>query len=229
MNNNPKDVSLFVTFKDPDEASESGLSSALDETDTGKVITTRMHEICKWIPTAFDADKDPLWPKFDKVLDTELFETRYMGDEEFVLVWRDVAFTYYKRFGRSTYVSRELTDDEATQFIMELRGTLENLAKAQDDHEAAIKVTKETAKNPPTAKQLAKAAEDKALADKRVADHDVDPEGHYTLHERRMLLATAKGYTATLRPILTLDYAESIISLLEEEGIPHAKPVKAQQ
>lgn len=228
MNLQLKDVSLFEKFKDPDEAAEAGLSVYLTDTDTGKVIDQRMSEICKWIPTVFDADKDPLWPKFDKVLVTDLLESRHMGDEEFVLVWRDIAFTYYKRFGRGTYVSRALTDDEVTQFFIELRGTLENLAKSIDTHEAAIKVTKDTAKNPPTAKQLAKAAEDKVLADKRVADHDADPEGHYTLHERRMMLATAKGYTATLRPILTLDYAESIITLLEEEGIPHAKPTKVQ-
>lgn len=229
MNLHEKDASLFEKFKDPDEAAEKGLSVYLIETDTGKVIDARMSEICKWIPTAFDADKDPLWPKNDKVLDTNLFESRHMGDDEFVLVWRDIAFTYYKRFGRGTYVSRALTDDEVTQFFIELRGTLENLAKEIDGHEAAVKVTKETAKNPPTAEQLAKAAEDKAQADQRVAVHDADLENYYSLEERRKQLAVVKNYTATLRPILTLEYAESIIALLEEEGIPHARPTKVPQ
>ena len=68
MNLQLKDVSLFEKFKDPDEAADTGLSHILDSTDTGKVIKRRMDEICKWIPTAFDADKDPLWPKFSKVL-----------------------------------------------------------------------------------------------------------------------------------------------------------------
>jgi hypothetical protein len=226
MNNNPKDVSLFVTFKDPDEASESGLSSALDETDTGKVITTRMHEICKWIPTAFDADKDPLWPKFDKVLDTELFETRYMGDEEFVLVWRDVAFTYYKRFGRSTYVSRELTDDEATQFIMELRGTLENLAasKPKYDPQAQYKPTPSVDPATLTPEQLAKVEADKAEALEVIAIHDLDPVGFYTFKERRELMAIKNGYTPSYKEVASASDANDLIDILHEEQIPYERP-----
>lgn len=224
MNNATKDVSLFVKFKDPDEASEAGLSVYLIETDTGKGIDQRMEEIRKWIPTAFDADKDPLWPKFDKVLDTDLFESRHMGDEEFVLVWRDVAFTYYKRFGRGTYVSRALTDDEATQFIMELRGTLENLAKEQTVHEAAVKVTKETAKNPPTAEQLAKVEADKAAALEVIAIHDLDPIGFYTFRERRELMATKLGYIASHKEVASASDANDLIDILHEEKIPYERP-----
>lgn len=223
MNTSPKVVSLFEKFKDPDEASEAGLSVYLSETDTGKWIDEKMSEIRSWIPHNFDADKDPLWPKFDKVLDTDLLESRHMGDDEFVLVWRDVAFTYYKRFGRGTYVSRALDTLEAAQFVAEFKGTVEWLSKQQEATVKVAEATKVLSTPAPTAEQMAKAAEDKVLADKRVAEHDVDPEGNYTLHERRLLLAKAKGYTATLRPILTPEYAESIITLLEEEGIPHAK------
>jgi hypothetical protein len=224
MNIAPKDLSLFETFKDPDAASEAGLSQYLIETDTGKVIDERMSEICKWIPTAFEADKDPLWPKFDKVLVTDLFESRHMGDEEFVLVWRDVAFTYYKRFGRGTYVSRALTDDEATQFIMELRGTLENLSKEQTAHETAVAVVKETAKNPPTSEQVTNTAKDLFEANEVIRIHDLDPIGFYTFKERRALLATKNGYTPSFTQVANASDANNLLDILNEEGIPYERP-----
>lgn len=224
MNIHEKDASLFETFKDPDDAAEKGLSVYLIETDTGKAIDARMSEICKWIPTAFSADKDPLWPKFDKVLDTNLFESRHMGDEEFVLVWRDIAFTYYKRFGRGTYVSRALTDDEVTQFFIELRGTLDKLSKEIDAHDAAIKVTKETAKNPPTAEQLAQAAKDKAEADAVIAIHDADPIGFYTFQERRELLAVKLNYSPSYQVMKRARDANWVLDILHEEKIPYERP-----
>lgn len=226
MNTQLKDVSLFETFKDPDEASEAGLSFPLDQTDTGKALKTRMGEICKWIPTAFDADKDPLWPKFDKVLDTDLFESRYMGDEEFVLVWRNVAFTYYKRFGRSTYVSRELTDDEATQFIMELRGTLENLAASGPafDPQAKYKPTPpvDEATLPPD--QLVKSRQDRVEALAVIAIHDLDPIGFYTFRERRELMAAKNGYVPSYKEVASASDANDLIDILHEEKIPYERP-----
>jgi hypothetical protein len=229
MNNATKDVSLFVKFKDPDEAAEAGHSVYLIETDTGKWIDEQMDGLRKWIAQNFDHDKDPLWPKHGNQFVCDLFEARHMGDDEFVMVWRDVVFTYYKRFGRGTYVSRALDSEEAAQFINEFKVTVEALAKETDAAEVVRVAAVEAAKPPPTAEELAKAAEDKAQADQRVAEHDADLENNYSLEERRRLLAQAKNYTATLRPILTLDYAESIIALLEEEGIPHTRPAPVNE
>jgi hypothetical protein len=226
MNNSQKDVSLFETFKDPDEASEKGLSVYLIETDTGKGIDQRMEEIRRWIPLNFDADKDPLWPKFDKVLDTELFESRHMGDEEFVLVWRDVAFTYYKRFGRGTYVSRTLTDDEATQFIMELRGTLIEMAASQPafDPQAKYKMTPPVDPATLTPEQATKVETDKAEALAVIAIHDLDPVGFYTFKERRELMAVKNGYVPSYKEVASASDANDLMDILHEEQIPYERP-----
>jgi hypothetical protein len=226
MNTSPKDVSLFETFKDPDEASEKGLSVYLIETDTGKGIDQRMEEIRRWIPLNFDADKDPLWPKHGKVLDTALFESRHMGDEEFVLVWRDVAFTYYKRFGRGTYVSRALTDDEATQFIMELRGTLVEMASSQPafDPQSKYKMAPPVDPATLTPEQAAKVEADKAEALAVIAIHDLDPVGFYTFKERRELMAVKLGYVPSYKEVASASDANDLMDILAEEKIPYERP-----
>lgn len=219
MNLAPKDVSLFTVFADPDAAADAGKSIYLPDTDTGKAIDARMTEMQKWISENFNHDEDPLWPKHGNTFVCDLFEARHLGDDEFVLVWRDIAFTYYKRFGRSCFVSRALTDDETTQFFMELHGALDALSKERSKEDPLAKY-KAPAYVPPTDPRLIKEAAEAAAA---IAVLDARP-GHYTLDERRLMLGKKNNYTPNLQPIANLQRLNDSLEILKDEGIPELRP-----
>lgn len=221
MNEALKDVSLFDRFKEVDVLVESGTLLSLEDTDTGKSVEEKMKEICKWIPTAFSHDEDPLWPKFGNQFVDPLFEARHIGEDEFILVWRDVAFTYYKRFGRSTYISRELSDLEATQFIQELRGTLQQLAdKKPYDPLALYRAVEEPLPEDPTQRKIAIAKRQEA--DAEIARLDAR-EGYYTLTERRLMYAKQRGFIPNLNAIPSLDRLNTLLDIMEDAGIPEKK------
>lgn len=221
MNEALKDVSLFTNYAEVDVLVESGELVYLDDTDTGKAIDEKMKEICSWIPHNFAHDEDPLWPKHGNTFVSDLFEARHLGEDEFMLVWRDMAFTYYKRFGRSTCVTRALTDEEATQFINELRGTLQALAaKNPYDPLARYRPAEEPLPKDPAERTKAVAA--RRAAEAKIAELDAR-EGYYSVDERRVMMAKKKNYTPVLKPIPTLERLNDILEVLNDEEIPEKK------
>lgn len=223
MNTAEKDVTLFDKLVDDDQVVKIEDMIYLTNTDTGKAIDTRMRDMRQWIAQNFNHDEDPLWPKHGNHFKCQLFEARHIDSDDFILVWRDVAFSYYKRFGRSTYISRALTDDETTQFFIELTGTLTNLM-TERPKEDPLKAYKAEPYVEPTDP---KAVEKKQAADAAIAKLDAR-EGYYTLNERRTLLAERNKYTPNLTPILTVKSLNDLLEVLKDEGIPEKRPVTTE-
>jgi hypothetical protein len=229
MNNNPKDVSLFDQYDDPDQAAEEGRSIYLSKMDTGKWIDEQMEGVRKFCAANFDHDESPLWPKLGSHFITEFCETRRIdktGDsgDEFGLIWRDVIFTYYKRFGRSTYVSRELSSEEATQFIKEVKEALESCLEAVIETKATEVAAKIAATPPPTPEQLDAVEASRAAAAAVIAEHDADPIGFYTFRERRELMAVKLNYQPSYKAVESADDANNLLDILHEEQIPYERP-----
>lgn len=220
MNEALKDVSLFESLTADDDVKIEDMK-ALDDTDTGKIIGEKMKEICRWIPHAFAADEDPLWPKHGNTFVGELFEARHIDSDDFILVWRNIAFSYYKRFGRSTYVSRALTDAEATQFLTELRGTLEALsAKKPYDPLSSYRAVPPERAVPLTDQEKKDAAFEIEQVNKQIALLNLNPQYYYSLDERRSLLAEKNNYVANLYPVITLEQLRGLVMILSDENIP---------
>lgn len=222
MNTAEKDVTLFDKLVDDDTVKIEDMIY-LTNTDTGKAIDTRMRDMRQWIAQNFNHDEDPLWPKHGNQFTGPLFEARHIDSDDFILVWRDVAFSYYKRFGRSTYISRALTDDETTQFFIELTGTLDALTKERPKEDPQAKYKAEPYVEPTDPK----AVEKKQAADAAIAKLDAR-EGHYTLDERRTLLAERNKYTPNLTPILTVQKLNDLLEVLKDEGIPEKRPTTTE-
>lgn len=187
----------------------------LIDTDIGKAFDERMSSMRKFCAENFGHEDDPLWPKFGDNFKSDLFEAVHRGDDEFLLVWRDVLFAYYKRFGRSTYISRELTDDEVTQFFMELQGVLTSLVANSPPVDKMGKYRPDPIPTPntPGGKLLHEAA---AL----VKAYDEDPANALTLNQRRTLLGEKRGYAPALGPVISPTVFHELIAMLDEEGIP---------
>lgn len=229
INTKPKDSELFTKFSDPDHSAETGELLYLIDTATGKYIDQKMGEIREWIPKHFDHHEDPLWPMYGNKFVTDLCEARVAdpkepGNNDFILVWRDVAFTYYKRFGRGTYVSRAMELEEVEQFLTELREALTSKVVVEDaapDGKFPPFKVDESGEQP-----MDKTAElSLELAKTLVAVHDKNRLTHYTLRERRIMMAASRGYSPKLTVLASPSEVNNLIELLNEEGIAIKRPV----
>jgi len=229
MNEALKDVSLFDKLVENNEIAleyqhvKTEDMLELIKTDTGRSINEKMEGVRKWVAENFSAEESPLWPKHGNNFNCELFEARCFDLDDFVLVWRDVAFAYYKRFGRCTFVSRALTDDEASQFITEITAAVETLAASKPPHDplAQYRPAEEPLPKDPTERKRAVAMRQEA--DKAIAELDAR-EGYYSFDERRVLLAQKNNYTPTLKPVPSLQRLHDILEVLRDDDIPEKRP-----